>query len=401
MKYNFEETVNRSNTGSFKWDQMKSWNPNVGEGIAPFSVADMDLRNAPEITEDLAKFITSNVLGYTGPTESYFNAVCGWMKKRHNWEIKPEWITVYPGVVPAFFNAVKAYTKPSEGVIIMTPVYYPFYMAIETNGRKVVKNPLLKVNDRYAIDFEDLEKKAQDPNNKVLLFCSPHNPLGRVWKKEELQKVADICLKNNVLIISDEIHNDLIMPGYVVHDQTLERDEEDQGRNHRNDDDGEIKRDADMGGIGLEIVDGERQSRIRRQIEIRGRVILPDRNAVDDEQGSDHRLHHREHNLPEDAEIGGPIDEGTLGKRPRDTLEGAIKHQEAKAISAEPNDPDEGGFVRNPQGTPEPLIHAGDAADERNDLDKDRHRVNEGRSLKVILRHHVRSERRGNEAQRH
>lgn len=214
MKYNFEEAVDRSNTGSFKWDQMKDWNPNVGEGIAPFSVADMDLRNAPEITEGLAKFITSNVLGYTGPTESYYNAVCRWMKKRHNWEIKPEWITVYPGVVPAFFNAVKAYTKPDEGVIIMTPVYYPFYMAIETNGRKVIKNPLLKVKDRYVIDFEDLEKKAQDPNNKVLLFCSPHNPLGRVWEKEELQKVADICLKNNVLIISDEIHNDLIMSGY-------------------------------------------------------------------------------------------------------------------------------------------------------------------------------------------
>lgn len=214
MKYDFETVINRFNVGAYKYDQMISWNPDVTEDVVPFSVADMELKNAPEIREGLKKYIDDNILGYTGPTEGYLNAVCRWMKKRHDWDIKPEWIIQSAGVVGAFYSAIKALTKPGDGIIIMTPCYYPFYSAIELNGRKVVKSPLINTGDTYVIDYEDFEKKAKDYKNKILLFCSPHNPVGRVWKKEQLEKIADICLKNDVLIISDEIHFDLIMPGY-------------------------------------------------------------------------------------------------------------------------------------------------------------------------------------------
>jgi len=213
MKYDFETIVDRTNTGSLKWDQMFQFCPNLPKGIVPFSVADMEIKNAPEIIEGLKHYLDTAILGYTGPTDAYFDAVCGWMKKRHNWDIKKEWIVGSPGVVPGFYLLVRALTKPGDGVIIQPPVYYPFYSAIEANGRTVVKNTLIFKNGRYEIDYDDLERKARDKNNKVLLFCSPHNPVGRVWTKEELGKVGDICLRNNVIIISDEIHNDLIMPG--------------------------------------------------------------------------------------------------------------------------------------------------------------------------------------------
>lgn len=214
MKYDFETVVNRFKVGSVKYEQMLGWNSDVSEEIVPFSVADMELKNPPEIIEGLKKYIDKSVLGYTMSTEGYTSAVCGWMKKRHNWDVDPEWILQAPGVVGAFYSAIKALSSPGDGVIIMTPSYYPFYSAIELNDRKVVKSPLVNTGDTYLINFEDLEEKARDSKNKILLFCSPHNPTGRVWKKEELEKIAEICLKNNVLIISDEIHFDLIMPGY-------------------------------------------------------------------------------------------------------------------------------------------------------------------------------------------
>jgi cysteine-S-conjugate beta-lyase len=214
MKYDFETVVNRFKVGSAKYDQMLGWNPDVTEDIIPFSVADMELKNAPEIIEGLKKYIDNNILGYALPTEGYKSAVCGWMKKRHGWDVKPEWVVQSAGVVGAFYSAIKALTRPGDGIIIITPCYYPFYSAIELNGRKTVKSPLINTGDTYVIDFEDFEKKAKESRNKILLFCSPHNPVGRVWKKEELERVAEICLQNDVLIISDEIHFDLIMPGY-------------------------------------------------------------------------------------------------------------------------------------------------------------------------------------------
>src|SRR5665647_81554 len=214
MKYDFETIIDRRSTGSGKWDQMIRCNPDVSRGVVPFSVADMELKNPPEITEGLKKYIDSTILGYTQPTDSYLNAVCDWMKRRHGWVVKRDWIIGSPGVVNALFLAVKAFTNQGDGIIIQTPVYYPFYAAIERNQRALVKNPLIYTGSNYFIDYDDLERKAHDPKNKVLLFCSPHNPVGRVWTPEELTRVGEICLRNNVLIISDEIHFDLIMPGH-------------------------------------------------------------------------------------------------------------------------------------------------------------------------------------------
>lgn len=214
MKYDFETVVDRSNAGSSKWNQMRRWNPGVSEGVVPFSVADMELKNPPEIVEGLKNYIDSAVLGYTQPTYSYLNAVCGWMKRRHDWVVQRDWIVGSPGVVSAFFLAVKALTDPRDGIIIQTPVYYPFYAAVERNQRTLVKNPLIFTGSTYIINYDDLERKARDPRNKMLLFCSPHNPVGRVWTREELAEVGEICLRNNVLIVSDEIHFDLIMPGH-------------------------------------------------------------------------------------------------------------------------------------------------------------------------------------------
>lgn len=212
--YDFDNIINRSNAGAAKWEQMKKWNPTVSEGVIPFSVADMEIKNPPEIIEGLKEYLDSAILGYTLPTDNYLNSVCHWMKKRHSWEVKPEWIVGAPGVVHAFYSAIKAFSAPGDGIIVMSPVYYPFYSSIERNNRKLIKTPLVRDGLTYNIDFEDFEKKAQDENNKILLFCSPHNPVGRVWTKEELKKLGSICLKNNILIISDEIHFDLIMPNY-------------------------------------------------------------------------------------------------------------------------------------------------------------------------------------------
>lgn len=214
MGYDFETLVNRHHTGSAKYEQMKAWNPDVPEGTVPFSVADMELKTPPEIVESLKRLADDHILGYTIATPDYLDAVCQWMKERNGWAISPEWIVGSPGVVSAFFAAVRAFSEPGDGVIVMSPVYYPFYYAMERNGRKIVKSPLILEGANYRIDFEDLELKAKAERNRVLLFCSPHNPVGRVWTKEELQKVAEICTRHHVLVVSDEIHSDLIMPGH-------------------------------------------------------------------------------------------------------------------------------------------------------------------------------------------
>lgn len=216
MKYDFETLVNRSNCGSYKWNAMKNINPDVSSDIVPFSVADMELKNAPEIMQGLREYLNDDsiILGYTGPTDSYYEAVIGWMKRIHNWNIKREWILQTPGVVPALYNLVNALTCEGDGVVIFTPVYYPFKGSIEQNNRCVIDVPLINENNYYYINYELLEAECKKDSTKLLIFCSPHNPIGRVWNKDELEKIVDICVKNNVLIISDEIHNDLVMDGY-------------------------------------------------------------------------------------------------------------------------------------------------------------------------------------------
>jgi aminotransferase/cystathionine beta-lyase len=212
--YDFTSRVERSGVGSDKWDEMKKKNPAVGGDIVPLSVADMEFKTAPEIAGGLKDCLDKLVLGYAGPTAAYYEAVRFWMKSRHAWDIQDGWIVNSGGVVAALYNCVKAFTDPGDGVIVMPPVYYPFFMAVERNKREVAANKLLIRNGRYEIDFDDLEEKAARPRNKLLLLCSPHNPVGRVWEAAELRRLGDICLRHGLKIVSDEVHFDLVMPGF-------------------------------------------------------------------------------------------------------------------------------------------------------------------------------------------
>ncbi|MDD5920374.1 MAG: pyridoxal phosphate-dependent aminotransferase [Oscillospiraceae bacterium] len=214
MKYDFETLIPRKNVGSRKWDTMVQHNPNAAEDVIPMSTADMEFKNPPELAEGLKEYIDHSILGYTMPNDAFYASVVRWMKDRHQWDIKPEWLVQAPGVVNALFGIVKTFTEPGDGIIIMQPVYHPFAMAITQNNRVLVNNALIHDGNTYQIDFEDLEKKAKDPKNKMLIFCSPHNPIGRVWTREELEKVGRICIDNNVLVVSDEIHFDFILTGY-------------------------------------------------------------------------------------------------------------------------------------------------------------------------------------------
>ncbi len=211
MPYDFTTLVSRKDTGSSKWNAMYRQNPNVPDGVIPLSVADMELKNPPQIAEGVGEYLKHTILGYTNPTQRFYDAIVSWQKRRNGWDIQPEWIVDYPGVVPAFFHLTKFLTDPGDGVILLAPVYYPFYEAVRNSGRTLVESPLRYEGGRYTIDFADLEAKAKLPSSKVLLFCSPHNPVGRLWTEEELRRVGQICLDNGVRIISDEIHSDLVL----------------------------------------------------------------------------------------------------------------------------------------------------------------------------------------------
>ncbi|QEJ94216.1 MalY/PatB family protein [Treponema phagedenis] len=214
MKYDFTTKVNRKGQGSYKWQDMYKKNPNVSEGVVPLSVADMEFLTQPELKAGLKKTIDEMILGYTGPTSEYKTAVISWMQRRHNFHIEADWIVNTAGVVPAVFTGIREFTNEGDGVIIMSPVYYPFYNAIKLQNRNIVDCPLIEKDGYYTIDYKLFDKLARNPKNKILLFCSPHNPVGRVWKKEELEKLSDLIIKNDLLLLSDEIHFDLVMPNY-------------------------------------------------------------------------------------------------------------------------------------------------------------------------------------------
>lgn len=211
MKYDFTSVPDRSKCGSSKWNSAG----NASVENVPLSVADMEFYTAPPIVDAIKALADTTILGYTQATDKYYDAVCGWMKRRHSFEVDSEWIINTPGVVDALAVLVDAATKPGDGVIILTPVYYPFDMAVIAKGRRIIYSTLINHNGHYEIDYADLRKKAAMPKTRALLFCNPHNPVGRVWTKAELKKVADICCDNDVFIIDDEIHHDLIMPGYA------------------------------------------------------------------------------------------------------------------------------------------------------------------------------------------
>ena len=196
--YNFDEIVERRGTNCEKWDGLKELYGR--DDLLPLWVADMDFSAPPAISSALEKRGEHNIYGYTYCGDEYYEAVIGWMSRRHNWDIKKEWIVFTPGVVPALSLAIKAFTKPGDKVIIQSPVYHPFYDVIGNNGRHIVNNPLIYKDGKYTMDYEDLEEKI-DSRTRILLLCNPHNPVGRVWTKEELNKLGEICLKNDIIII--------------------------------------------------------------------------------------------------------------------------------------------------------------------------------------------------------
>ncbi len=211
MHYDFDTIVPRKGTGCIKYDGAKE--NGLPEDILPLWVADMDFRTAPEILSRMKDSVSHGIFGYADPGDGYDKAVIRWYEERFDWRIEKEWLVRTPGVVFALSAAVRAFTKEGESVLIERPVYYPFSDVILSGNRKLVNSPLLYKNGHYEIDFEDFEEKITENAVRLFLLCSPHNPVGRVWKEWELKKMADICIKHDVIIISDEIHSDFVYPG--------------------------------------------------------------------------------------------------------------------------------------------------------------------------------------------
>ncbi len=208
----FDSVIERRNTRSLKYDFGAE--RGMPEDILPMWVADMDFRTSSYIEDALIERAKEGVFGYSEAKTPYFEIVRDWMVRRHNWSPKEEWLVKTPGVVTALAMAVKAYTEPGDAVLIQLPVYYPFAEVIEDNGRRVVSSDLYRGGDnRYHTDFEDFEQKITDNKVKLLLLCNPHNPVGRVWTREELIRLGDICVKHDVIVASDEIHEDFVFAG--------------------------------------------------------------------------------------------------------------------------------------------------------------------------------------------
>lgn len=212
---NFEDKINRKNTNSIKWDGHEKFN--VHPDAIPLWVADMDFKTLPEITQALNKQVEFGVYGYAFEPDSYFDSVISWMKRRHNWNIQKEWILTTPGVVSGVNACILAFTEENDSILIQEPVYHPFKNSIKYNKRIPIVNELVRSNTHYSIDFTDFENKIVENNVKLFILCSPHNPVGRVWLKEELIQMADICHKHNVIIVSDEIHMDFVFKGHEHH----------------------------------------------------------------------------------------------------------------------------------------------------------------------------------------
>ena len=208
--YDFSRKIDREDTSSVKWDLRGEIFPNPD--VTPLWVADADWPTAPEIKTALEERLEHGVFGYTYPSREIKNSICRWYKKRYDWSIEPDWIELIQGVVPGINVALNEFSAEGEGAIIQSPVYYPFYEVIEQNKNDLIKNPLyLSERDRYVMDYRDLEAKLSgDDSASILILCSPHNPVGRVWDEKELQRLGEICLEHDILMISDEIHADFI-----------------------------------------------------------------------------------------------------------------------------------------------------------------------------------------------
>lgn len=211
MSYNFDEIVDRKNTGSIKYDFAAE--RGMPEDVLPLWVADMDFKAPQPVIDALVKASAHGIYGYSDVKGDYFDTLHTWFSTRFGWEAEASWLVKTPGVVCAIATAVRGLTEKGDAVLIQRPVYYPFTRCIEVNDRQLVNNPLIYKNGRYSIDFEDFEQKIIDNDVKLFILCSPHNPVGRVWTKEELTRMGDICLAHNVTVVSDEIHADFVYEG--------------------------------------------------------------------------------------------------------------------------------------------------------------------------------------------
>lgn len=210
-RFDFDRIIDRRGTNSYKWDQSQAL---FGDpDILPLWVADMDFQSPPEVVEALAERAAHGVYGYTIRPQSYFDAIMNWLEKRHGWRVPQEWLATCPGVVTALSLLIQTLTEPGDKILIQTPVYYPFFDVVQLNERTLVENPLLLEGGIYRMDFDHLEAQLA-AGVKLILLCSPHNPGGRVWEAAELNRLGELCLKYNVWIVSDEIHFDLVLPGY-------------------------------------------------------------------------------------------------------------------------------------------------------------------------------------------
>jgi cystathionine beta-lyase len=212
MKYNFDQVIDRRHTDSFKW----AFNAKLfgSPDVLSMWVADMDFQSPAPVVQALVQRAQHGIFGYAAHSDAYYDAIVEWMRKRHGWEIKREWIAHAPGVVNALDLAVHAFTRPGDKIIIQPPIYPPFFNIVRNNGRQLIANPLKLENGRYRMDLPDLERQI-DHRTKLLILCSPHNPVGRVWTREELTELAALCLRQNILILSDEIHSDLVLRGHT------------------------------------------------------------------------------------------------------------------------------------------------------------------------------------------
>jgi len=214
MKYNFDEIIDRRNTDSVKWGYNFIENEYGDKDLLPLWIADMDFVCAKPILEALEKRVMHGIFGYSQAGEAFYKAVIDWNKKRHGLEVDRDWIVFVPGIVPAIKYAIETFTEAGDKIVVQNPVFEPFSRAIKNGGCEVVHNRLKCDDGFYTMDYDDLREKTRDPKVKLMILCSPHNPVGRVWNKEELEKAGAICLENGVIMLVDEIHSDIIMKGY-------------------------------------------------------------------------------------------------------------------------------------------------------------------------------------------
>ncbi len=218
MRYDFDKMINRRGTSCVKWDS-------TPEGVLPMWVADMDFETAPVVIDALKKRLEHGAFGYTRVPDEYYGAIDGWFSRRHHWHIDREQVIYTSGVVPALSAVIKALARPGGNVLIQTPVYNCFFSSIRNNGCRILESPLIADGDTYRFDFEDMERKLSDPQTDLMILCNPHNPVGRVWRRDELERLDSLCKKHSVRVVSDEIHCELVMPGseyvpYALVDKT-------------------------------------------------------------------------------------------------------------------------------------------------------------------------------------